>query len=179
MADKLLAGDCTSQARQDFINRICPGWFAANIAAERIAAVPLKLSLRPSERFVVNGAVVQNGDRRCVLVLQNHASILREKDIMQPEEAASPARRIYFPIMLLYLEEGDAQMLRDEAQLRLGEFAAAITQSEARQECAELAEDLAGGRFYRALTRCRKLMAYEESVLGGCHVDQGLSAGRQ
>ena len=49
------------------------------------AGLPLKLSLKPGEKFVLNGAVVQNGDRRGVLVLQNKASVLREKDIMQEE----------------------------------------------------------------------------------------------
>ena len=44
--------------------------------------MPLKLSLKPGEKFVLNGAVVQNGDRRAVLVLQNKASVLREKDII-------------------------------------------------------------------------------------------------
>ena len=39
--------------------------------------MPLKLSLKPGERFVLNGAVVQNGDRRGTLILQNKASVLR------------------------------------------------------------------------------------------------------
>ena len=47
------------------------------------AGLPLKLSLKPGEKFVLNGAVVQNGDRRGVLFLQNNSSFLREKDIMQ------------------------------------------------------------------------------------------------
>lgn len=140
--------------------------------------MPLKLSLRPNERFVVNGAVLQNGDRRCVLVLQNHASILREKDIMQPEQAASPARRIYFPLMLLYLGEGEAGVLHQEAVVRIGEFAEAVRQPEPSQDCADLLIDLETGQFYRALTRCRKLIAYEESVLRGAHVDPSVPAGR-
>ncbi len=75
--------------------------------------MPLKLSLKPGERFVVNGAVLQNGDRRAVLLLQNKASILREKDIIQPEEANTPVRRIYFPIMMMYLDPaGAAGILR-------------------------------------------------------------------
>ena len=53
--------------------------------------MPLKLSLKPGEKFVLNGAVVQNGDRRGVLILQNKASVLREKDIMQKKR--SPHRR--------------------------------------------------------------------------------------
>ena len=71
-------------------------------------ALPLKLSLKPGEKFVLNGAVVQNGDRRTVLLLQNKASVLREKDIMQPEEVVTPARMIYFPIMMMYLDEPGA-----------------------------------------------------------------------
>ncbi len=59
--------------------------------------MPLKLSLKPGERFVVNGAVLQNGDRRAVLLLQNKASILREKDIIQPEDANTPAQADLFP----------------------------------------------------------------------------------
>ncbi len=59
--------------------------------------MPLKLSLRPGEKFVVNGAVVQNGDRRAALVLQNKASVLREKDIMQPDQADTPAQADLFP----------------------------------------------------------------------------------
>ena len=57
----------------------------------------LKLSLKPGERFVVNGAVLQNGDRRAVLLLQNKASVLREKDIIQPEDATTPATRSSTP----------------------------------------------------------------------------------
>jgi flagellar protein FlbT len=76
--------------------------------------LPLKLSLKPGEKFVLNGAVVQNGDRRGVLVLQNKASVLREKDIMQPEEAVTPARMIYFPVMMMYLDEPGALRYYDE-----------------------------------------------------------------
>ena len=70
--------------------------------------MPLKLSLKPGEKFVLNGAVVQNGDRRGVLILQNKASVLREKDILQPEDAKSPARRIYLPVMMMYIEPAEA-----------------------------------------------------------------------
>ena len=84
--------------------------------------MPLKLSLRPGEKFVVNGAVVQNGDRRAALVLQNKASVLREKDIMQQEEADTPAKRIYFPIMLMYLDEQGREKAYGEFAARLAEF---------------------------------------------------------
>ena len=47
--------------------------------------MPLKLSLKPGETFVVNGAVVSNGERHGALLLETQARILREKDLMSPE----------------------------------------------------------------------------------------------
>ena len=61
-------------------------------------AMPLKLSLKPGETFVVNGAVVRNGERRGVLLLETRARVLREKDILRPTEATTQAGRAYFAI---------------------------------------------------------------------------------
>jgi flagellar protein FlbT len=132
--------------------------------------MPLKLSLRPGEKFVVNGAVVQNGDRRASLVLQNKASVLREKDIMQPEDAATPARRIYFPIMLMYLEEAGPYAAFAS---RLAEFMGAVRDPAILSECVGVSKEVMAGEYYRALMRCRKLIAYEDETLG--HVDSSLS----
>ena len=63
--------------------------------------MPLKLSLKPHEKFVVNGAVMTNGDRKAEVIIQNKASILREKDILQPADAQTPLRRVYFPIQMM------------------------------------------------------------------------------
>lgn len=136
--------------------------------------MPLKLSLRPGERFVVNGAVVQNGDRRAALVLQNKASVLREKDIMQPEEANSPARRIYFPVMLMYLDEDNQQALYGEFAERLAEFMGAVRNPSMLAECLSISREVMAGEYYKALMRCRKLIVYEDERLGMADVDSGL-----
>ncbi len=128
--------------------------------------MPLKLSLRPGEKFVVNGAVVQNGDRRAALVLQNKASVLREKDIMQQDEANSPARRIYFPVMMMYLDQGKDGPYYDEFVLRMTEFMSAIRNAGILAECVSLSREVMEGEYYKALTRCRGLMAYEGERLG-------------
>lgn len=137
--------------------------------------MPLKLSLRPGERLVVNGAVLQNGDRRASLVLQNKASVLREKDIMQPDEANTPARRIYFPVMLMYLdpERGQSEAYGEFAQ-RLSEFMAAVRNPEILAECVAISREVIAGEHYKALMRCRKLIVYEDERLGRAHVDPSL-----
>jgi flagellar protein FlbT len=133
------------------------------------------LSLKPGEKFVLNGAVVQNGDRRGVLVLQNKASVLREKDIMQEEDVNTPARRIYFPVMMMYLDEPGADRYYDEFVRRLTEFMNVITNTAVLNECVEISKNCMEREYYKALMRCRKLMEYEEERLG--HVPSSVPPG--
>ncbi|MFT3997251.1 MAG: flagellar biosynthesis repressor FlbT [Asticcacaulis sp.] len=137
--------------------------------------MPLKLSLKPGEKFVLNGAVVQNGDRRCSLVLQNKASVLREKDIMQVNEVSSPARHIYFPVMMMYLDEGGAEKYYDEFLTRMTEFMGVISNPSILAECVLVSKAIMGREYYKALMGCRKLIEYEDERLG--HVSTSLPEG--
>ena len=137
--------------------------------------MPLKLSLKPAEKFVLNGAVVQNGDRRAVLVLQNKASVLREKDIMQADEVTTPARRIYFPVMMMYLDEGAADRYYDEFIRRMTEFMGVISNPSILADCVNISKHCMAREYYKALMLCRKLIEYEDERLG--NVRSGLSAG--
>jgi flagellar protein FlbT len=127
--------------------------------------MPLKLSLKPGEKFVLNGAVVQNGDRRGTLILQNKASVLREKDILQQEEANTPARRVYFPIMMMYLDEGDASEYYEEFALRMNEFMSVIRNPEILADCVSISRNVLSREYYKALMGCRKLIDYEDARL--------------
>ena len=129
--------------------------------------MPLKLSLKPGEKFVLNGAVVENGDRRATLVLQNKASVLREKDIMQEHEVDTPAKRVYFPVMMMYLSSTSQDGLYAEFVLRMTEFMNAVGSSEVLSECVSVSREVMAGEFYKALLRCRKLIQYEAKLLAG------------
>jgi flagellar biosynthesis repressor protein FlbT len=126
----------------------------------------LKISLKPGEKFVVNGAVVTNGDRRSSLVVQNKVSILRERDIMTEDEAiSSPARRVYFTIMLSYLDPDKATAYYDDFVQRMTDLMGALTCPEAQLSCVQVSLDMMNHDFYRALTGCRKLIDYETKAL--------------
>ncbi|QUD88099.1 flagellar biosynthesis repressor FlbT [Phenylobacterium montanum] len=127
--------------------------------------MPLKLSLKPGEKFVLNGAVVQNGDRRSVLLLQNKASVLRERDIMQEDEVTSPARHIYFPVMMMYLDEPGAARYHDEFVRRLSEFMGVISNPEIMADCVTISKHLLAREYYKALMLCRKLIEWEDERL--------------
>ena len=138
--------------------------------------MPLKLSLKPGEKFVLNGAVVQNGDRRGVLILQNKASVLREKDILQPEDAKSPARRIYLPVMMMYIEPAEASKFYDEFVQRMSEFMGVIRNPQVLAECVTVSRHCMQRDYYKAVLGCRKLIEYEDLRMG--NVPEGVPAGR-
>lgn len=125
----------------------------------------LKLSLKPGEKFVVNGAVIANGDRRATLVVQNKVSILRERDILKEDEVDTPVKRIYFPIMLCYLDPQGEDKYRHEFVLRMNEFMTAISDPETKLQCVKISGEMMGGNYYRALMLCKKLFAFEKERL--------------
>jgi flagellar protein FlbT len=127
--------------------------------------MPLKLSLKPGEKFVLNGAVLTNSDKRTSLVIQNKACVLREKDIMQPEEATTPARHIYLPIMMMYLDPDAGEQYYNDFALRMTEFMGAIQNHAALAACIEISRNVMGGAYYKALMQCRKLFEFEQERL--------------
>jgi len=134
-------------------------------ACRRGVEMPLKLSLKPGEKFVLNGAVLANGDKRTSLIIQNKACVLREKDIMQPEDASTPARRIYFPIMMMYLDAETADSYYSQFALRMTEFMEAIRDREALALCVDISKDVMTGGYYKALVKCRTLFDFERERL--------------
>jgi flagellar protein FlbT len=127
--------------------------------------MPLKLSLKPGEKFVLNGAVLANGEKRTSLVLQNKACVLREKDIMQSEEASTPARRIYFPVMMMYLDPDGNETYYNDFAMRMTEFMGAIQNRQALAICLEISREVMAGAYYKALMACKKLFEFEQERL--------------
>ena len=127
--------------------------------------MPLKINVKPGEKFVVNGAVMVAGKKGSSLVLQNEATILLGKDIMQEEDATSPAKRIYFTILLMYLDHDDPDQYRGMFLELVESFLDATTFKEVRMTLLNLVQDVNEKRFYRALKTCKALITYEAEIL--------------
>jgi flagellar biosynthesis repressor protein FlbT len=124
----------------------------------------LKIDLKPGEKFIINGAVLTAGKRRVSLVLENKAVLLRAKDIMQEAEADTPAKRIYFAIMLMYIGNGEPAY-RERFLHFLNDYLEATTLREVRAILLELKDDVDNGRFYHAMRSCKELIGFEARVL--------------
>ena len=84
---------------------------------------------------------------------------------MQPEEASSPARRIYLAIMMMYLDGEASEEPYNEFALRMTEFMGAIRTPAVLATCVDISRDVAQGTYYKALIACRKLFDFEKELL--------------
>jgi flagellar protein FlbT len=127
--------------------------------------MPLKVNIKPGEKFIVNGAVMVAGGKGASLVLQNEATILLGKDIIQEEEANTPAKRIYFSILLMYLDDTNRKQYYPSFMGLIEDFMEATTFNEVRKTLLYIVQDVNAGKYYRALKTCKALIGYETEVL--------------
>ena len=125
--------------------------------------MPLKITLKPRERLILGGAVVRNGDTGARLVVENEVPVLREHDILSQREAATPCRRIYFVVQLMYV---DAANLAEHHKLywTLVDDVAKAAPSTARFT-GEISRLVVERKYYQALKVARRLIDYEEELL--------------
>ena len=70
----------------------------------------LKVELKPGERLIVGNCLITNADQRTRLFIDGKVPILREKDILTPATADTPAKRIYLAVQLMYLDDNIADL---------------------------------------------------------------------
>ncbi|WBY09481.1 flagellar biosynthesis repressor FlbT [Sphingomonas sp. 7/4-4] len=121
----------------------------------------LRITLRDGEKAIVNGAVLRAVGRTQIAV-ENQVSILRGREVMQPEEATTPARQLYFAAMLAYIDPANRGQHQDNVVALIGGLVATLTAPEARAACIAFAHDMAIGDYYKALTAARELIGFED-----------------
>jgi flagellar protein FlbT len=122
----------------------------------------LKVELKPGERIIIGTVVITNGDSRARFFIDGQAPILREKDILTASSADTPAKRIYFCVQLMYLDDTTARQ-QDNYFLLLNDFLKAAPST--LPIVAELNNRILSGEFYKALKVARTLVAHEEKAI--------------
>src|SRR5260370_27577121 len=141
-------------------------WNRSDVEAgvlQRRTAMALKVELKPNERIIIGSCVVTNTDQRARLLIDgDRIPILREKDILTPETADTPAKLIYLAVQLMYLSPDPMahhptyfSLVRDilSAMPSAWPFIEGIN------------NDILNGELYMALKEARKLIAYEATLL--------------
>lgn len=130
---------------------------------DRESAMALKVELKPHERIIIGACVVTNTDQRARLLIDgDRIPILREKDILTPETADTPAKLIYLAVQLMYLSP--------EPQINHGTYFSLLrdiitTMPSAWPIIEGINNDILNGDLYKALKEVRKLIAYEKKLM--------------
>jgi flagellar protein FlbT len=122
----------------------------------------LKVELKPNERIIIGSCVVTNTDQRARLLIEgDNVPILREKDIMTPETADTPAKLVYLAVQLMYISP-DPQSNHATYFNLVREIVTAVPSAWPIIE--EINNHILSGELYRALKAARKLIGYEQKL---------------
>ena len=126
----------------------------------------LVLELRPGEAMIINGALVRFRTRSRIELMAK-ARFMFGKQIMAPDQADTPARRIYFALQSAYIGEGDERTQGLETAHELIAAFKAATTSALACEILDRAEAAASSdNCYLALKLARRIINHEDAVLG-------------
>jgi flagellar protein FlbT len=123
----------------------------------------LKVELKPNERIIVGACVITNTDQRARLLIDgDRIPILREKDILTPETADTPAKLVYLAVQLMYLSPDP--MAHHATYFSLVRDILTATPS-AWPIIEEINNQILNGDAYHALKEAKKLIAHEQKLL--------------
>ena len=132
----------------------------------------LKVELKPGERIIIGTSVITNDHQRTRLFIEGDAPILREKDVMTPKTADTPAKRLYLAVQLMYLG-GDISALTEDYFELVGDISRAAPSTLAFIE--RINNEILTGNYYKALKAARDLIGYERDLLNhATHSDTSL-----
>mgnify|MGYP006444266613 CR=1 FL=1 len=99
------------------------------------------------------------------LFVENHASVLREKNIMQPEQATTPVRRAFFAAQTIVLENAVENQEKVRTYLGLlDDLAGVFTNCDVAQRLGEIRRLAGEGAIYKSMMMLRPIMTYEDAV---------------
>jgi len=129
----------------------------------------LVLELRQGEVMIVNGAPIRFRTKSRI-ELTAYARFLFGKQIMAPDQADSPARRIYFSLQSAYIgTESERITGLNSAREQIGSFKAATTSTLAREILDRALAAAEADDCYQALKLARRIIRHEDAVLGRAH----------
>ncbi|MEA2757195.1 MAG: flagellar biosynthesis repressor protein FlbT [Aliidongia sp.] len=122
--------------------------------------MPLSIPLPAGAKIIINGAVVQNtGGAYITLTIHNKANILRDKDVLTPAEANTPAKEVYYAVQNAYLFESNRAEWEKIAHEFLDRHEATVP--EAAEIISHVRSLMQEDKLYNAMRASRRLIALE------------------
>lgn len=126
----------------------------------------LVLKLAPKERILINGAVIENGDRRSRLsIMTPNAHILRLRDAIHPGEVTTPVRRVCYIAQLVLSGDADPGTAKMQLLRGIEQLSQVLTDPDSRQQLALATAAVVEDQHYMVLKALRTLLPREERLM--------------
>lgn len=122
----------------------------------------LIIDLKPGEKILIGNSVITNDQQRTRLHISGEAPILREKDVMQEEEADTPCKKIYFLVQCMYLAR-NPRIYFDKYFALIKEIQNAAPTT--TLFFMKINDMILEGAYYKALKEAKELVNHEEELL--------------
>lgn len=123
----------------------------------------IKISLKPGEKIYVNGAVIRV-DRKTSLEFLNDVQFLLENHVLQPEQATTPLRQLYFIVQVMMMSPHDCEQAKALFQRSIPALLESIDVPEVLSGLKHVDMLVREGDVYEALKQIRTLYRFEEPV---------------
>lgn len=121
--------------------------------------MPLLIDMKPGDKIIINGAVIESSGTHSKLMVHNQAAVLRGREVMLEEDVCTPASRVYFALQCAYV-------FPDKQAHYLQFFHSLISDYEdacpsARPLIERTRALVAEGQLYKALRSTQALLSHE------------------
>jgi flagellar biosynthesis repressor protein FlbT len=126
----------------------------------------LILKLAPHERVLINGAVIENGDKRSRFsIITPGAHILRLRDAIHPEEANTPVRRVCYIAQMVLSGDADPKEARPQLLRGIEQLSQVFTDPDSRTILIRATDAVRAEEHYQAMRALRALLPREERLM--------------
>ncbi len=122
----------------------------------------LVIRLAPHERVLLNGAVIENGDRRTSLSIRTpHAKVLRLRDAIHPDQANTPVKRTCYLAQLVLAGDSAPEDIRTPLLRAIEQLSQVFSDPDSRAMLGTATERVLENDYYQALKSLRGLLPRE------------------
>ncbi|MFW6354105.1 MAG: flagellar biosynthesis repressor FlbT [Verrucomicrobiota bacterium] len=125
--------------------------------------MPLKIKIKPGERVLLGTTLIENGEHPTQISILNQVPILREKDLMNEEMADSAAKKLYYIVQVMYIEQSRSKE-QYEAFLRITKDLIQAAPS-LIDTIYKISEHILAEAYYPALKEARALIEKESELI--------------
>jgi flagellar biosynthesis repressor protein FlbT len=131
----------------------------------------LVIRLAPRERVLLNGAIIENGDKRTSLSIKTpNANVLRLRDAIHPEDAKTPVKHTCYLAQLILSGDGTAEDLQTPLLRAIEQLSQVFLDKDSHRHLSDATQSAIEGDYYQALKALRNLLPREARLLAALRV---------